>query len=336
MGNERFFRKKQTGHKSYDYIRVGKNPFVALATVLIDSILPSNSLNELSLKKIIDQLYHYFPEYIPKQPYLTLHDRITVFLQHKRKSQLIVDLAYVLQQLTINRLLKDPINLNYRSIFCDLTADLPQDYLQQQTSILPYNIFYAAAIELNLCIILHDTEVGKNLRKRHLYTGTTEQARPPEVVMLTQNDDYFCIVKNKSDWAYSEQILTCIAKPINTIAQSSITLSNALELIAANDEELLLSYKQLQKSISSMVDADELNKDKLIALYCEFLPEADDTTHTFLQREQTNYHPNTDNSIEQQLTDFLAGAVATHNIDAHVFMDCLEQVGSKSHILNNS
>ena len=159
-----------------------------------------------------------------------------------------------------------------------------------------------------------------------------------EVVIQVQGDQYFPRVKHKTDFAYVGQLAVNPPKPIDNASEQMGTIADMLELIAADNKRILVSYEQKRKTLLSMVAAGELSKDQLIDLYIEFLPQdmtsITNRAHFFSDLEQLERKPivaeffdGREQQVIHLLADTLAGWISTNQIDADQLFD---RIDSKS------
>ncbi len=251
--------------ENYEVINVGGKQFQAIAVALIDYLHAGSPVNDATIKKILGCFSQYFPQYVANDAYLTTpKERMGRLLNNSRMSELVECMAYVLQQLTVDELYADHLNLNYRSVFANLSA---QSYLRASNTKLPECALEALAHSLGLPITLSFKEPGKELRRRERY-GDRDHAA---LVLQVQDEDYYPAVKRKADFTYVGQLAVTI-KPAETLNVKDGNMADIFAAIASDNQRCLHVYEQQRHRILSMIDAGELTYEQLRAHYTALLP----------------------------------------------------------------
>lgn len=262
--------KNETKVASPVFINVGGEQFHAAAVALIGELHHNLNLKDDILKKIIANYFHYFPQALPDEAYLTTpRERIRRLLNNPRTSELVERIAYVLRQLAVDELYTNPLNLDYREIFLSLKKDTPLNYLRDVRTSLPLSIFNALAQALNISIILSFKELGKELRKCE-QMGDSNCA--VSLLIQVQDQQYYPAVKQKNEFTHVGKLKIAIT-PIKQAAEKQGDLEDIFNLITEANESLLHVFKQQRHKILCMVNANELSREQLIELYCSLLPE---------------------------------------------------------------
>ncbi len=323
-----FFRrteliKKKTGAEK-TAIDVGGDPFRALAAAVIDNLKNGASLPDESLKEILGRFFHHFPEYKTNQLYVTFPERMRLLINSSRKAEIVDCLAYVLRQLTVDELLRNP--LAYKETFKGLNGDLPQDYLRKKDTSLPSSALAALAATLNIKITLSFKEPKKELRKREVYSRAG--ASSFEVVLQVQDDSYSPKVSNKE---YFVSMAQASNTPQPVALLGSGTIAQQLDLIVEDNQKIWQNYEQYSRSLNGLVSDEELTRVKLVALYRQFLPQHSDL-QLFTQLEKAYGKPivvespiNTEQELVTMLVEALARGLSTKQINADDFFETLEQ-----------
>lgn len=309
------------------FIDVGGEPFNALAVAFIDNLKRGVRLSDVSLKKILDRLFTYFPDYKINQAYLTPVERMRLLVNSPRKSEMVDCMAYVLRQLTVDTLLAKPSS--YPEAFYGLSAELPKDYLRHQDTSLPSSALAALAEALNIHLILSFKEVGKELRMRQAFSSSGAVDTPYfEVVLQVQGSTYFPRVTNKADFAYIGQLAIKAPKPIVPACEES--MAEVLELITTENDAVWRNYQEYRKILVNMVADNELTKDDLIGLYAKFLPKASNVQRfTYIEQQHKkaivgeSSLENFDQNTISRLVDSLARELALGHI-ADSFFEHIE------------
>ncbi|MDR3442565.1 MAG: hypothetical protein P4L65_06060 [Legionella sp.] len=263
----------------YDLIDAGGELFHATAVALIDYMSLTPRVNDVTLKKILERFYQYFPRYISNQSYLRLADRMQMLCTNSHKSKVVECMAYVLLQLTIDELLADP--LEYREIFDGLSTETPKGYLRDPKTVLPAIALAALAKTLDLTIALTYKELDKELGKRVLYMGASKSLNPALVIQV-QHDAaaaesyvYFPGVKCKKDFDSVGQLAITGPQPVENAREHEGTLAETIALIKENNATLLHDYEHHRTALLSMVNAGELSSVQVRDHYIALLPAED-------------------------------------------------------------
>ena len=316
--------KKKTGAEK-TVIDVGGEPFHALAVAFIDSLKNGASLPDASLKEVLSQFFVYFPDYKINQVYITLTERMRILMNNPRKTEIVDCLAYVLRQIAVDELLKNP--LAYKEVFQDLN-DLPQAYLRKADTALPPSALASLVVALKIKLVLSFKEPQKELRRREVYTST-DDASSFAMELQVQGSRYFPKVKNKDDFAHVGQLAIAAPKPISPLGNE--TIAQQLEEIAADNHKIWQDYEHNLGILNGLLFDQELTKAKLVSLYTRFLPQRSER-QLFASLEssygKTKIVGAPGNREEEDMTmlaTVLARALSTGQINTEDFFEFLEQ-----------
>ncbi|MCE0722124.1 MULTISPECIES: hypothetical protein [Legionella] len=94
------------------------------------------------------------------------------------------------------------------------------------------------------------------------------------LMIQIQGDEYFPAVteKNKTSFAYVGQLAIAAPKPVVDSSEQEQTLKGIINMIAEHKKHRAQSHDQWCKTMLKMVDAGELTREQLTALYIKFLP----------------------------------------------------------------
>jgi hypothetical protein len=258
---------KQMGENN-TVINAGGGQFQATAVALIDYLQSNSQVNDATLKKILGRFYQYFPQYVNNEHLTTPKERMARLLNNSRKSELVECMAYVLRQLAVDELYADHLNLNYRKIFANVTAETSKGHLRDPKVALHKSALIALEQTLGLPIILSFKEPGKELRKLE---KRTEYGQSALVLQIQEEDKYYPTVKRKADFTYVGQ-LAVSAKPEVIPAEQEGTMADMLAAIQSDNQELLHAYEQQRHTILSMVKAGEITHQQLRDHYIALFP----------------------------------------------------------------
>ena len=262
-----FFEKtaaKKSRFKS-NFIDVGGDPFYALAVAAVDNLKNGAFLTDVSLKKILERFFTYFPNYKINQSHLIPVEQMRLLVKSPRKAEIITCLAYVFRQLTLDTIFASP--LGYTEVFRGLNNTLRKDQLREMNRRLPACALGALAEAINITLILLLREPKKELWKQQVYNSGVDA--PFEIVLQVQDDTYFPKVKNKNDFIFMGQLATRAPAPL--IIPSEENISDVLSLIAEDDATLWLHYEEYRTILTKMIADKVLTLHSLINLYTKFL-----------------------------------------------------------------
>lgn len=269
LSSTRFFRsegaieKKKTGAEK-TVIDVGGEPFHALAVAFMDNFKNGAVLPESVLKKVLGEFFACYPDYKVNHAYVTPMERMRLLINSPRKSELVDCLAFVLWRLTKNDdLLVDPVAT--KAAFQGLDEAMLQVDLKPSAAMLP-----AAARELKIQLMLSFKEPQHELRAREIYNEDASF----KVELQVQGGRYYPKVKNKDDFAYVGQLAITVAKP--NFPQENETIAAQLALIEKDNQLIWQDYQHYLNVLNGMRMDGDLDKEKLVNLYIQFLPKSSD------------------------------------------------------------
>lgn len=330
-----FFNKsseKSESTQGVQFIYVGNESFRAIAVALMDALKHGARLNDASSKKIVDGFSLYYPKLLPVGAYLTPSERLNMLINnHARKSEIVDSIAYIVRQLAVDALLADPIL--YQDAFEGFTATTPVSHLRQTSTSLPIGALIALTEKsLGLTLNILQTAHGKEVRLLERYENKEQKSPKIALTFQRQGDTLFPKVKDKREYAYVGHLPV---KPVlnAAITIQSDTLAPLFQDIALANKHVLTVYEQTRKTLLSMVAANELSKQVLLASYVSLLP-AKDRLYTeafFAKLQQANTLPAATQSLgntQQQkiglLINSLAKWVSCNQINEDQLFDSLE------------
>lgn len=340
MAQPGFFNKTQnetTGGSTF--IRVGGEQFHAVAVALIDCCFAltdgfkhSLRANEITLKKILERFFSYYPKFASNQPYLTVSDRMGILLNNSRKSEIVDCLAYVLRQLTIDEIYASC--KDYPEVFAPLNAQTPQSYLRRPNTHLPRSALNALAQTLGLTISVLLTEPGKELPKHETYQSTTFPSSRFNLVLQVQGEQYFPAVQNEKYFSYVGQLAITATKPAELDSPND-TVARMMDQIDEVNKERLATFEQHRRTLGTMIDAGELTHKQLMDLFIKFLPKNNNSLFGHCQFYydleklpakliSNGEKPTSEKQQTQQLADTLAAWLTAKLVNADSLFEYLE------------
>lgn len=254
----------------HQFVNLVQEKFHAVAIALIDSLQESPRGNDPALKQILELFYKCFPKYINNQLYLTLPERMQKVLNNPRKSELVESMAYVLRQLAVDELYKNP--LKYKDAFNGASPDTAKNYFRMPQTELAESALNALAHKLEIAITLSYLEPGKGLRMKVICGDASGQPNP-KLEIQVQEGHYFPGVAHDSTFTHMDHLIAGSLKELNPVNEEEGTLADILYLIAEDNKLILQTYTEWYKRILKMVDANELSYEQLRDLYISCLPE---------------------------------------------------------------
>jgi hypothetical protein len=310
----------QNQGKEYECINVGGEQFHAVAVALIDYLQNNSPINDAALKKVLGRFYQYFPQHAVNDAYLTPKERMGRLLSNSRKSELVECMAYVLRQLTVDKLYEDHLKLIYRDVFANLPTDTAKSYLRDMKTVMPPVALKALEDSLNIAISLSFKEPERELRRRD---GVVDKDQPA-LSLQVQGNKYYPEVKRKADFTFVGQ-LAISTKPTLIPDEQEGKMNDIMTAISAENRELLHAYEHQRNAFLSMVTAGDLSATQLRDLYTGFLPQQEYNAG-FITRLEQEAHPVITvarASAEKRMVQLLANALASWMIAGAVDKDKL-------------
>lgn len=306
--------KRHTRH----YLKVGMNPFAALAVVLIDKATSAVYLPEAVLKHILERLTMYFPKYKQDMYSGTPEQQFNFLVTHwLHSSELIACLAYVLRQEAVDELYANPLVREYQSIFEFFNRDTPKDKLRQEDTLLPVAVFAALAKKLHITLTLSFREPGKELRKRQSYQSGTSFGDMVDIKV--SHERYFPSVMHPEHFIHVGQSSVHVPPPV--ITGSTETLSTIIDAIIHDRKRVALQKEHYKTALR---DIGILTKETLLCLYGDFLPAHCVRSFVFADESEKKH------SVNELLIDAMAEWMSTGQVDADAFFLAVEHaVGEK-------
>lgn len=316
--------KKKTGAEK-TVIDVGGEPFHALAVAFIDNLKNGVSLPEASLKELLSQFFAYFPDYKINQVYLTPLERMRLLINTPRKSEFVECLAYVLRQITIDEILKNP--LAYKESLQDLNNESSANLLRAMDTPLPPSALTALAAALKIKLVLSFKELNKELRHRDTYTFA-EPESPFKMEIQVQDKRYFPRVKNKDEFTYVGQL--AIAGPQPLALGEDENIAKQLKEIAADNDDIWHNYVHNMSILNGLIFDGELTKTKLIDLFIKFLPPSNSELFARLEAKYgktkiVDLPGKREDEETTMLAEALAKGLSTGHINTDEFFESLDQ-----------
>lgn len=268
-------------------INVGGEQFHAAAVAVINYFQHNSSFNEATAKIFLKRLYQYFDKFVDQQPYLKVSERMERLLESSSKSKLVDAVAYTLRELAIDKILADPLNLQYRSIFDSFAADTSIKILRDPRTKLPESASQALAQVLGLSLTLSYTEPDKPIRARQGHLGDI----PAALEIQIEGDKFYPEVKREEDFAHVGQLAVSV-KPKVIQEEQEGDLAHVLSQIAADNKEIVRCYEQWRTKLLTMIAAKEVNYEQLRDCYIALLPD-DFQTPAVVRKIAQSGHPAT-------------------------------------------
>lgn len=307
-------------------IDVGGELFQALAVTVMDYLKKGDSFPEAAIEKIVGRFFSYFPDYKMNQAHTNAIEQMRLLQNNPRKTEIIHCLAYVLRQITVDEVLKNP--LAYKRVFSHLDANQPQAYLRKAQMPLDLSAVSALANALNIRLILSCTESQKELRQRIIHTPMNSTPSLPSIELQVKNSQYCLpVIQKKNEEHFSSLGLRAIAPPQASTRFESGTLEKQLKLIDEDNHRL---WKQFEAH-KTVIEHLSLTKEELIDLYIKFLPKPEDLDafkglKRAFNKTSSMHEGSKDKKLEypQEIVDGLACYLSTSQTP-EAFYDAVDQ-----------
>ena len=278
---QRFFelRSKVGGHSAQKakFMDVGGNGdcgFRSVAAGLIDNFLthPRKRNSEL-LSKLVSNYYHYFPQYRRNMPGLvTPADRMEQLINRMPMAELIQTMAYTLRQMTVTELCANPER--YRGAFVDQNENTSPEEMRKPGTWIDESSIAALASVLSISIEVQVVDRLKTIPLRMNYNETGLKDVLP-VVMKLEGNHYVpkitAIERFQTNGVASVRTVT----PAVKVIENDPIMPEILAKITAEDERLVKSFEDRYHQLNVMVEAQELNLDKLLSIYVKGMNSSD-------------------------------------------------------------
>ena len=271
-----FFHNKQKSENCA--ISVGGEAFRALAVAFIDSINSQNSkyqsaINDQTLKKVLERFFIHYPKFISLHNGLKPAARMALLIQSARKSEIVDCFAFVLRQLAVDEMYANPTK--YPEVFSGMNANTSKKHLREGSAVLPASALAALTKDLAISLTLSFVEPDKELRRREQYTNLENTSPKFKLGVQLNGGSYFPIVRKKSasDYAYVGQLAIPPIEPV--MNPEAGDLGELLTEIGDDTSRRKQTFDESYRSLMSMVDAGELTKKDLIAIYIKFLSKSE-------------------------------------------------------------
>lgn len=299
--------------QNYEAINVGGGQFCSAAVALIDYYQNGVKIDEEAGEKIFACLDKFFPQYRSSQG---INERMKRLFNNPNP-EFVESLACVQQQLAVDEFFKDPLNLDYRDMVKQLSADTPKSYLRDPHTRLPICALKALEKAIGIRISLSFTTRDKELRR----LDRSVDSAKPALMIEVHEDKFYPKVKHKASFASVGQWSVTI-KLVMPNEQEG-TLAEILAEITADNQRLLHSYKQQRKTILSQGQdtGGDVDYTQLRDLFIALLPQDENNAAFIIQLEPSKSTPECNNVL---LAKTLASWIVAGAIKADDLYDRME------------
>lgn len=252
--------------------------FRSVAACLIDDFLFNRrALNQKLFTELLARYFDYFPQ---AQPFgRTALERMENMVRSPlAMAECTRRLAYVLRQIAVDELCENPEN--YRSAFITnnrLDEEITFEQRRKESTPIDESLIAALSNRLELPIEVQVVTATKELPLRLQYN--VSPGEKPPVVMQLQHGHYISGVSQPARFKSirEQQVNMLPLQPVTSVLTQDPPLSEVLARIKAEDGRLLAKFNHTTHQLVAMVNAGEVSKDDLIAIYVKGLAKRDDS-----------------------------------------------------------
>lgn len=268
------------GARSAEFIDVGGNRdslFRSVAAAVIDNFLtrPRKQNNEF-LSKLLSAYYLYFPQYRSSMPGLvTTADRMQQLINRMPMGELVQTIAYVLRQIAVTELCSKP--LLYRSAFIEMHENNSSvEAMREQGTRIDESVLAALSYTLSMPIEVQVVERLKTLPLRRHYNLIDDTQVQPVIIKRAGIHFYEPQITSTERFLSVGTQLSRSIQPVKNLEVNDPSLSELLVKIAEEDKRLVKSFEDRYRQLSLMVEAQELDLEKLLAIYVKGMSQSED------------------------------------------------------------
>lgn len=245
--------------------------FRAAAAGFIDNFISNKRIKSELLNKVLFHHFGYFPDQRLVAPgLLTPAERMQQLIKHVAMPELVKALAYTFRQLAVDELVANPAQ--YRGAFANRTEQTEPATMRKPSTWIDESAIAALAQALNLPIEVKVVERGKELPMRLQYNA---MATKPGVSMQLQAGHYIPFLTHAADFSGVKAPSVNVTKPVEPVDTNDRNLPEILALIAEDDQRMLDSFDNTHHRLTAMVNAGELTKADLLAMYIKGMANSD-------------------------------------------------------------
>lgn len=268
---------KQSDQKA-TFIDVGGNGdcgFRAVAAGIIDNFSKHSRkmMQKGLLEKLLSAYYKYFPHHYSNMPGLnTYADKMDRLIKHISRGELIQTMAYALRQMAVTEMCANPEQ--YRGAFVDQNENTSPEEMRKPATWIDETSIAALSNALSMPIEVQVVERLKTLPMRRHYNYTESTKDVPPVVMKLEGNHYMPKITPTALFVSARTQGVRAIQPAN-LPDSDPTMPEILAKIAVEDERLIKSFEDRYRQLDGMVKAQELNLEKLLAIYIKGMDNSD-------------------------------------------------------------
>jgi hypothetical protein len=262
------------------YVNVGGEGdcgFRAAAAAMIDNILTKPRTNQELAKKLLALHDKYFHEDHRKRAARLLKPSeqiLTLTETPSKRALFLSQLAYALRQVAVDYQVHPDHQERYIGAFIKENEETEPQKMRLQKTEIDESAIDALARAMDLKIEVKVVYPGNELFSRLSLSydpSSTEKVVGSPIVLQLQNKHYMPLVNNPT---YFEGMKPVKITPIATNKQDP-ELTEILVKVAAAEQRLLDEYNKTIKRLTTMVNAGELTKAKLLDIYIKGMKTSD-------------------------------------------------------------
>lgn len=263
--------------RSASFIDVGGHgdcEFRSLTVGIIDNFIsyPRKQNTEL-LSKLLGAYYQYFPQYRSNMPGLvTPVDRMQQLINRMPMAMLVQTMGYVLRQMAVTELCSNP--WRYRGAFVEKNENTSPTEMRRQGTWIDESAIAAIAHVLSMPIKIQEVDRLKTLPLCRHYPPTDASSMSPIVLEHQGNRYQVKTMSTERFQAVGNQSIPSI-QPVEDLPVRDPSMPELLAKIAAEDHRMMKVFEDRSNQLSLMVEAQELNLEKLLAIYVKGMSQSD-------------------------------------------------------------
>lgn len=270
----------QTGN--FRIVDVGGNGdcgFRSVAAGIINNALVHPQLNRKLLNQILNRHFRYFPWHRPKSVngLMTPNEVMNDLVACVDMPELIKAMGYTLRQLAVDELVRHPEK--YPGAFVENNEKTAPEMMRKPRTWIDESSIVALSNALNLPVKVNVMDWGKELASSHTYNGETGEnpVTNPKIVMQLEGNHYMPQVPKdkvslfkKKCWFFEKKI-----KPPISDAASDKAMPAIMKIVNEEEQRIAQAFISIEKRLTAMMIADELNKDRLLEAYIKAMNTSD-------------------------------------------------------------
>jgi hypothetical protein len=261
--------------------------FRAIAAGILDNVLSFKEINEQSLCTVLSAHFLYFPRhrssFTTSSPRTTPRDWLLSMLKQIPRAELVQAMAFTLRQIAVDEIVEvstdpmNPRNDDYIGALIQNNEHTSPKMMRQSKTWIDESSIKALSNKLGLPITVEVKVPGKPIRmKPRTYNLALQDAKTnPGVVIQLEAGHYQPSLLNPSEFNSNTYKNDVAPKPVFQSQEVENDMDHILKIVQASEARIIAEFDQIHNGLTNMVNAGELNKEKLLALYIEGMETSD-------------------------------------------------------------